>query len=299
MPTPHQHRHGSRGAPGMDGFSGFEPEVGEIRALRTFRIGSGGLLYPLYGKRAWTDGTNTARCTARRRVNPSPQPRPRHHPPDPGCSCGFYAYAATSVICERAHARNVLAVVACWGRVIAGTHGIRAEHSRIKAVWMSGRVPSDLAALVIQRYPSAKHYTDRATMLAAHPPTHLDCYEIQQPPESTMSPAALRVPAVLAFIVASLPTAWIATSHPAYVIAGANFCLLLIGAAAFRRQRTRADIRRQGLLTLAVVLWMVAPIAGLAGIIVVRLSLLQVVAARYLHRGLLYRAASRFPAAIG
>ncbi|MDP9094257.1 MAG: hypothetical protein M3N95_15310 [Actinomycetota bacterium] len=46
----------------MDAYSGFEPQVGEIRALRTFRIGPGGLLYPLFSDHAWTDGTNTAEC---------------------------------------------------------------------------------------------------------------------------------------------------------------------------------------------------------------------------------------------
>jgi hypothetical protein len=282
----------------MDGYSGFEPEVGEIRALRTFRIGIGGLLYPLFGKQSWTNGTNTARCTARPPASPPPPPRP-HHAPEPDCSCGFYAYGSASGISEPAHATNVLAVVACWGRVIAGTRGIRAEHSRIEAIWMSARVPPDLAAMVIARYPSAAPYTDRATMLADHPPTHLNCYEIQEPRESALSPAVVRVATVLALIVGSLPTAWVATNHPAYLVGAADLCLVLIGAATFRRQRTRADARRQALLALAVVLWMVAPVAGLAGIVLLRLPLLQIAAAIYLQRRLLERAATRFPAEIG
>ncbi len=48
----------------MEAYAGFEPRVGEIRALRTFRIGPGGVLYPLFSNTPWSDGTNTARCHA-------------------------------------------------------------------------------------------------------------------------------------------------------------------------------------------------------------------------------------------
>ena len=43
----------------METYAGFEPQIGEIRALRTFRIGPDGKLYPLYSDTAWVDGTNT------------------------------------------------------------------------------------------------------------------------------------------------------------------------------------------------------------------------------------------------
>ena len=32
----------------MDAFAGFEPQVGEIRAVRSFRVGPDGTLYPLF-----------------------------------------------------------------------------------------------------------------------------------------------------------------------------------------------------------------------------------------------------------
>jgi hypothetical protein len=281
----------------MDGYSGFEPEVGEIRALRTFRIGCGGFLHPLFGKQAWTDGTNTARCTARRGAFAAPGPP--HHAPEPSCSCGFYAYASQAGLSEQPHARNVLAVVACWGRVIAGTRGIRAEHSRIEAIWMSGAVPVDLAAMVAARYPSVAIYTDRTRMLTDHPPTALDCYEIDEPSASVMTVTALRVATVLALLVASMPTAWLASTHHQYLIWAAYLWLVLIGVAAFRRARTKAAAKRQALLALAFVLWIVAPIAGPAGLILLRLPLSQIAAAIYLQRKLLERAATRFPAEIG
>jgi len=60
--------------------------VGEIRALRTFRLardGSGSLLPVAHATVAWTDGPNTARCD-----------RSGHTPAAPGCSCGFYTYGS-------------------------------------------------------------------------------------------------------------------------------------------------------------------------------------------------------------
>jgi hypothetical protein len=281
----------------MDGYSGFEPAVGEIRALRTFRIGPAGFLHPLFSKHAWTDGTNTAHCTAR--TGTFAAPGPPHHPPEPSCSCGFYAYASQAGLSEQPHGRHVLAVVACWGRVIAGTRGIRAEHSRIEAIWMSRAVPVELAAMVAARYRSAAFYTDRTRMLSEHPPTRLDCYEIDEPRDSVMTALTLRAVAVLALLVASLPTAWLAGTHHGYLIWAADLCLVLIGAAAFGRSRTKAEAKRQALRALAVVLWIVAPLAGPAGLILLRLPLGQIAGAIYLQRKLLEHAASRFPAEIG
>jgi hypothetical protein len=281
----------------MDRYSGFEPEVGEIRALRTFRIGPSGFLHPLFGKEAWTDGTNIAHCTAQRGTLAAPGPP--HYAPEPSCSCGFYAYASEAGLSEQAYARNVLAVVACWGRVIAGTRGIRAEQGRIEALWMSGAVPVDLAAMVAARYRSVEIYTDRIRMLTDHPPTPLDCYEIDEPRVSVMTAPALRAATVLALIVGSLPSAWLASTHHQYLIWAADLYLLLIGAAAFRRSRTKAEAKRQALLALAVALWIVAPIAGPAGLILLRLPLGQIAAAIYLQRKLLERAANQFPAVIG
>jgi hypothetical protein len=50
----------------MDAFAGFEPQVGEIRAVRSFRVGPDGALYPLFSDQAWVDGANIARPRPRR-----------------------------------------------------------------------------------------------------------------------------------------------------------------------------------------------------------------------------------------
>jgi uncharacterized protein DUF4191 len=168
----------------VEAYTGFEPLVGEIRAVRTFSIGPDGELRPLrefFGAPPWTAQVNTARCLP---SDGSGLPRPStpdklpHDSPDPGCTCGFYAYGTPGAAEENSHARSVLAVVSCWGRVIAGTRGIRAQHARIDAIWMSEYfIPAILAERVAARYPGVAVYADRDAMLAAHPPTELDCYE--------------------------------------------------------------------------------------------------------------------------
>ena len=170
----------------MDAFAGFEPQVGEIRAVRSFRVGPDGTLYPLFSDQAWVDGTNTARC----RVTPDD---PDHAAPDPECTCGFYAYASARAADEYPHARHVLAVVACWGRVIAGSRGVRAEKARIEAVWMSPKVPEYLRHAVTARYPSAVVESDVDRLLEEHPPSELSCYDPQPPREPPARRVATRV----------------------------------------------------------------------------------------------------------
>jgi hypothetical protein len=143
--------------------------VGEIRALRTFRLprdGSGALLPVAHATVAWTDGPNTARCD-----------RGGHAPAAPGCSCGFYAYGSRRAARQHDEARRVLAVVACWGRVVPGTLGLRAQHARIEAIWVSRRVPLERVLLVQRRYPSVAFYGSRRAMLRQHRLTRLDSYE--------------------------------------------------------------------------------------------------------------------------
>ena len=146
--------------------------VGEIRALRTFRLGPDGSLLPVaHGSTPWSDGANSACCG-----------RGSHTPAAPGCSCGFYAYGTRRATSRshHAHSRRVLAVIACWGRVVPGTLGLRAQHARIEALWVSRRVPAGQAAMVRRRYPSAAFYASRRSMLQRHRLTHLDCY--RRPP---------------------------------------------------------------------------------------------------------------------
>src|SRR5947209_3585856 len=51
-----------RRADAVDPYAGFEPSVGEICALRTFRIGRSGTLCPLFSDTAREDGANLAHC---------------------------------------------------------------------------------------------------------------------------------------------------------------------------------------------------------------------------------------------
>lgn len=133
--------------------------VGDIRMVRTFRVGAEGGLYPVNSSTAWTEGWNTATCARSR----------DHTPPDPGCRCGFYVYAHPSYALAQAPARQVMAVVAVHGALEAGTRGARAEKARIEAVWLGDRIPDDLAGAVQRLYRSVLVYRDRAAMLADLP----------------------------------------------------------------------------------------------------------------------------------
>jgi hypothetical protein len=279
----------------MEGYAGFEPQVGEIRAVRSFRIGPAGGLYALFSDAAWVEGPNTARCMHLR----SPDDAPAHAAPNPECTCGFYAYGSDAASAEHPHGRHVLAVVACWGRVIAGTRGLRAEHCRIEALWLSGTVPEHLVALVRERHPSIPLYRDRARMLADHPPTVLDCYEL---PEfgRPRSERWLWAAALGAVLVGLLPADRLGGSHMAGVLWGLIAALFLL-VAAFRSSRRDGGgaAQRRRVLCLAVVLWMLAPFAGFAGVLLLRLPLLEIAALTMLQRHTLLRAATRFPADIG
>lgn len=278
----------------MDAYAGFEPEVGEIRALRTFRIGPGGALYPLFSNHPWTDGENTARCMAVGRSGSSP-----HAAPEPGCTCGFYAYASEGSAGEYPNARHVLAVVACWGRVIAGTRGIRAEHARVEAIWMSSTVPPDLANQVRTRYPATSVYADRASMLAEHPPTDLDCYEEPAPTERRWRRVGLWAVTVIALVTGLLPAQWLGSSTNARIVWGAELAFFVVGAVVLRSRHTDVVARRRGVLFFAVALWLLAPFAGTVGVLLLRLPLIQIGVLFLVHRALLARAASTFPAEVG
>jgi hypothetical protein len=185
-------------------FSGCEPLVGEIAGLRTFRVDEFGVLLPLYAREAWYDGTNTAVCAP----PTGDGPRTAHAVVDPDCECGFYAYGTVEAAERNRNMRFVQAVVSCWGTVVAGTHGVRAEYARIDAVWLGPSVPPRLRRYVAQRYPSARLYTERAAMLAEHPLSTLPCYETpRRPPRiSRVAPAVL---GVALFALGLAPSAWL------------------------------------------------------------------------------------------
>jgi hypothetical protein len=277
----------------MEAYSGFEPRVGEIRAVRTFRIGPGGRLYPLFSNAPWPDGTHTARCAQTRHSGTA-----SHVAPDPDCTCGFYAYASAGAAAEHPHSHHVLAVVACWGHVIAGTRGIRAEHARIDAIWMSAKVPPNLTTQVVDRYPSAQTYARRSDMFAAHSLTTLDCYEPEAPHERAVNRLGLRVVTATALVLGTLPAHWLGSNQQARIVWGAELGFFLIGAALMGRRSADIAAKRRALVSLAVALWLLAPFAGPVGIVLLRLPLLQIAALTLIHRMRMMRAANQFPADI-
>jgi hypothetical protein len=241
-------------------FSGTEPLVGEIVGLRTFRVDESGLLLPLYSSLSWYDGPNTATCAP-----PTGERRRHAHPvPSPGCECGLYAYGTEDAAGRNRHARYVQAVVSCWGNVIAGTRGVRAEHARIDAIWLNPNLASWMHKRVAARYPSARVYTDRQVMLAEHPLSVLDCYQPGAPRRIATRLAVLSagaallalgsVPATLLRQAALLWDAWLAAT----VAVGALAVWLLVGARS-------AGHRAAAVVTTGVLAWLVAPLFGTPG----------------------------------
>jgi hypothetical protein len=279
----------------MTDYSGFEPQVGEIRALRTFRIGPGGVLYPVFTNGPWMPGTNTSVC---RLPSFLVGDDPPHRAPAPGCSCGFYAYGTEPAAAEYPQARHVLGVVSCWGRVIAGTRGLRAERARIEALWMSASVPPELVTDVTARYPSTRIHADRREMLAQHPPTELDCYELDPPSRRGIRRLVIGLVVAIALVVGSLPATAITGTVALQVLWGVESALLIAGAFVLRKRRSDTGAKRLMLLAFALVLWLDAPFAGIAGIVLLRLPMIQIAALSFLQRWSGIRAAGRFPAHI-
>ena len=175
--------------------------VGEIRALRTFRLSEYGYLNPVGYAAAgpWRDGPNTARCLGH-----------GHTPPAPGCKCGFWAYGTYGAACDYAETRLLLAVVTCWGRVVPGTRGLRAQYARIEAIWLSGKIPRQFVQRLRLRYPSVTFYRSRRRMLRRNHPTVLDSYEPEPRRERLIARLARQVRAGgrLGFTVAILVLCW-------------------------------------------------------------------------------------------
>ncbi len=244
----------------MGEFSGSEPLVGEIAGLRTFRIDDSGLLLPLYSNGAWYDRTNTALCAP-----PTGHHERGPHPvPADDCECGFYAYGTAEAAAHNRHCRYVQAVVSCWGGVVAGTKGVRAEHARIDALWISPAAPVWLRKRVATRYPSARMYADVNAMLGEHPLTHLDCYE--RPRARRLGPllaAALGLIALLALGLlpldllhssAALWDAWLVITSAVAAFTG----WLVLGARG-------AGHFAAAFVMAGVLAWLVAPLFGVSG----------------------------------
>jgi hypothetical protein len=275
----------------VDPYGGFEPQVGQIRALRTFRIGPEGALYPLFSNEPWHDGSNTARCLRK--------DRPPHHSPAPDCACGFYAYGTEQSVSDHPRSRHVLAAVACWGRIIAGTRGLRAEHCRIEALWLSAAVPEELAARVLGNHPSVAVHRDRSRMMADHPPTDLDCYE--RPGRGRGCPAGRLwwLAAIAAAVLSVLPVDWLGGVRSAallWVVLGVVFA---VGALPLARRGIASGSSGRRLLCLATSTWLFASFLGPFGLALVRLPLLQAASVAGLQHMCLLLEGRRLPDKIG
>jgi hypothetical protein len=250
-------------------FSGSEPLVGEIVGLRTFRVDDSGLLLPLYSGGVWYDGTNTATCsppTGDHRRGP-------HRVPEAACECGFYAYGTREAAARNRHMRYVRAVVSCWGDVVAGTQGVRAEHARIDAIWLHPGAPSGLRRRIAGRYPSARFYADADAMLGEHPLSELSCYDRPR----RVRPSS-RIVAVLAFVLllalGLVPVEQLRGTDPLWdlwivvtAVVAAVTAWLVVGAHG--AGHLAAAFVVGGLLA-----WLVAPLFGLSGWLL-RLPLLR------------------------
>lgn len=244
----------------MGEFSGTEPLVGEVVGLRTFRIDDAGWLLPLYSDGAWYDGANTAACAP----PTGHHPRGPHRVPADDCECGFYAFGSATAAAQNRNSRYVQAVVSCWGGIVAGTRGFRAEYARIDALWISPEAPSWLRRRVAGRYPSARMYADPTAMVAEHPLTRLTCYRAPS--------ARRRIPALAAALAgasllalgllpfgtlhssAALWDLWLAALSLTAMLTG----WLLVGAHG-------AGHVAAAFVVASVLAWLVAPAFGLSG----------------------------------
>jgi hypothetical protein len=269
--------------------AGFEPLVGEIRALRTFRVGPSGGLHPLFSDEPWHDGTNTARCM---REDAAPHPSP-----DPDCRCGFYGYGDEQWLGDHPQSRHVVAVIACWGRIIVGTRGVRAEHCRIEALWLSTAVPADLAARVRRNHPSVAIHQDRERMLTEHPPTALDCYEQPGPANSRRARRGWWLAAAAVAVLGVLPADLLGGGRSAAWLWGV-LAVVSGGTALLLRRRTGAAVPGPRLLCLAAALELCASFAGPFGLVFVRLPLLEAAAVAGLRQACLIVEGRRIPAAL-
>jgi hypothetical protein len=244
----------------MKQFCGAEPLVGEIVGLRTFRVDESGMLLPLYSNLAWYDGTNTATCA------PPTGERQRHdhEVPSADCECGFYAYGSTDAAAASRSFRYVQAVVSCWGRIVAGTQGVRAEHARVDALWLHPNVPPWVRRRVAGAYPSARMFTDRDTMLAEFPLSTLSCYEVE-PPRPRLPRIAAGLAGAGLLCLGLMPVSvlhassllwglWLSTTIGVAVLAG----WLLTAAHGIGHVAA-------GALTAGVFAWLVAPVFGISG----------------------------------
>ncbi len=272
----------------MDVAGETELRVGEIRALRTFRVARDGQLYPLFGPTPWVSGINTATCR-------SPHQDHDHSDvPTPDCTCGFHAYGSVSAAAEEPRSEHVLAVVACWGPVIAGTRGIRAAHARIEALWLSSAVPAPLVGEVAALYRDASIYRDRAVMLEEHPPTALDCYDPAVEGARGLG-TGWRVVLGVVLLASLIPLPQLLSHDPTVAVAAVGAAALAALVVVRRAAGRDRSTQRRAFLMVVGVLWLLAPFAGVVVSVAIRVPVALVLSTLELHRWRVRVRAARFP----
>lgn len=237
--------------------------VGEVYALRTFRINTDdGTLVPIAQPaeyRAWADGSVTATCARGR----------DHLAPDEGCRCGVYAFGSVAEIARQyGQGQRILAVVACHGKIIAGTKGIRAQHARVVALWLSPGLSATLRSAVTARYPQVPLFSSKAAMLAEFPPSQLETY-------ATPRPFVRKVLEVVGFVAVILGLGVLAyDGRPvgemwqalALLVALSGGALSLCASLGIRSIGSRAAVAGFGIMILCLALAVRGMPAGLAAV---------------------------------
>jgi hypothetical protein len=241
-------------------FGGAELLVGEVVGVRTFRVDDMGTLLPLYSNGAWYDGANEATCSPPTGTHP----RGAHRVPADDCECGFYAYGSLEALRAQRQSRFVVAVVSCWGNVVAGTLGVRAEYARVDALWLAPSVPSWLRRRIAVRYPSARLFSDQRAMLAEYPLTALEGYEPAPHRHPVRRAAGIAcVAAVLS--LGLLPVGLLHGSHAVWDLWMVVTTLAVAFTAWLAGGVHWAGHFAAAMVMCGVVAWLVAPLFGLAG----------------------------------
>ncbi len=135
-------------------------------------------------------------------------------------------------------------------------------------------------------------------MLVEHPATRLDCYA-HPAATTTAARTGFGLAGLSAVVIGALPSGWI-LHHGDARLAWLAALAFFAGVALFRRSN-RGDRRDRGrtLLSLALVLWLLAPFAGTVAVLLLRLPLLEIACLAGLVRRRENRAARCFPAPLG
>lgn len=130
--------------------------VGETYALRQFQLKPNGFLASRHQPEVWTTGENLFTCMC----FDGP-----HAVPTVDGRCGFYAYTEAAKNAPAQESEIVHAVVACYGTLVEGEYGVRAEKARIVAV----HLPENADARALDRlnslYPAVTCFSDYDVMV--------------------------------------------------------------------------------------------------------------------------------------